>query len=247
MKKHILITITLLVTALTAVSYADTCYYMPGNNNTSGDNFYRSRMCTQPMVDQFWDHFDFDKGDWDHGFGYHDACNVNKPLARTFNALWLLAYSSENYARSTGDYSGNALRWGYPYSASNIDELDGRCGNGTTSGTVATTYWGWQDNRTVLKWPFFYGQSVVERAGSIVHEARHAAWWNSHNGGSGCPRGSSCDKRWSDMRANSYEVLYLWWFYVDGVRTTTGMRNFARQRGQTVIDTGFNTNPGYVI
>jgi hypothetical protein len=98
----------------------------------------------------------------------------------------------------------------------------------------------------VLKWPFFYGEVVVERAGTIVHEARHAGG-KGHNGGSSCPRGSSCDTNWGYKGANMYQVLYLWWFYVDGTRTTTGMRNYARQEGQRIIDRGFVTNPGYVI
>jgi hypothetical protein len=233
-----------------SVASADTCFYQPGNNNDSGDSFYIGSICEQRFIDQFWDHFDFDKGDWDDGFGFWDPCNVNKPLARTFNALYLLAYSAEDYALSTGDFSGNALRWGYPYSATKIDELDGRCGSGDkNSGPRATTYWGgwiFVDDRTVLKWPFFYNETVVERAGTIVHESRHAAG-KGHNGGSGCPRGTSCDSNWDYMGANAYHVLYLWWFYVDGTRTTTAMRNSAGCEAQRVADRGFNTSPGFTI
>jgi hypothetical protein len=226
----------------------DTCFWMPGDNNESGDNFYGAFTCDQVYVDQFWDHFDFDQGDWDDGFGYEAPCDLARPLARTFNALYLLAYSAEDYATSTGDFSGNALRWAYPYAATYIDELDGRCGSGSaTSGARATTYSGaFVDDRTVLKWPFFYGEVVVERAGTVLHESRHAAG-KGHNGGSRCPRTKSCDTNWAYKGANMYQVLYLWWFYVDGTRTTTGMRNFAQQEGQRIIDRGFVTNPGYVI
>ena len=226
---------------------ADTCTYQPGNNTTSGDASYIANVCAQVYIDQFWSHFDFDKGDWDDGFGYDDACNINQPLARTFNALYLLAYSAEDFAKNTGDFSGNALRWGYPYSATKIDELDGRCGSGdANSGARATTYTGLQDNRTVLKWPFFYGEVVVQRAGTVLHEARHAGG-KGHNGGSGCPRGTSCDTTWGYEGANMYQALYLWWFRDSGTRTTTGMRNWARTEGQNVIDFAFNTNPGFVI
>jgi len=230
-----------------APSLAATCFYQPGDNVDSGDVFYRPGMCHQPFIDAVWAHFDFDKGDWDEGFGWDDACNIDQPLARTFNALWLLAYSAEDYAKSTSDFSGNALRWAYPYSASNIDELDGRCGSGDKNkGARATTYTGLQDNRTVLKWPFFYGEVVVQRAGTILHEARHAGG-KSHNGGSGCPRGKSCDTNWNYEGANMYQALYLWWFRVDGTRTTTGMKNWAKSEAQNIIDRAFNTNPGYVI
>ena len=248
MKNYNSILLYLFVIVFATVLVADTCYYQPGNNTDSGDSFYGAFICDQRYVDQFWDHFDFDKGDWDDGFGYYDCCNVNKPLARTFNALYLLAYSAEDYAKSTGDFSGNALRWAYPYSATNIDELDGRCGSGDkNSGARATTYWGFfVDDRTVLKWPFFYGENVIERAGTILHESRHAAG-KGHNGGSGCPRGKSCDTNWNYQGANMFQVLYLWWFYVDGTRTTSGMRNYAKIEAQRIIDRGFNTNPGYTI
>ncbi|WP_257387587.1 hypothetical protein [Tahibacter caeni] len=230
--------------ATAGAALADTCVYQPGNNNDSGDNFYIASVCEQRFIDQFWNHFDFDKGDWDDGFGYDDPCNVNQPLARTFNALYLLAYSAQDYATSTGDFSGNALRWGYPYSATKIDELDGRCGSGDkNTGARATTYTGLQDNRTVLKWPFFYGEVVVERAGTVLHEARHAGG-KSHNGGTGCPRKASCDTNWAYEGANMYQVLYLWWFRVAGTRTTTAMKNRARSEAQNIIDRGFNTNPG---
>jgi hypothetical protein len=227
---------------------ADTCYYQPGDNNASGDTFYGVFTCDQRYIDQFWYHFHFDKGDWDDGFGYDDPCNLDQPLARTFNALYLLAYSAEDYARNTGDFSGNALRWAYPYAATVIDELDGRCGSGDrNTGARATTYAGfWVDDRTVLKWPFFYGENVIQRAGTIVHEARHAAGVR-HNGGSDCPRGASCDTTWEYEGANMYQVLYLWWFRVAGTRTTAAMRDYAKIEAQRIIDTGFNTNPGYVI
>ena len=87
--------------AMAGTAFADTCVYQPGNNNDSGDNFYIASVCQQRFIDQFWNHFDFDKGDWDDGFGYDDPCNVNQPLARTFNALYLLAYSAQDYATST--------------------------------------------------------------------------------------------------------------------------------------------------
>jgi hypothetical protein len=44
-----------------------------------------------------------------------------------------------------------------------------------------------------------------------------------------------------------YQVLYLWWFRVDGTRTTSAMREFARAEGQWIINNGFQTNPGFVI
>ncbi|HVM12916.1 MAG TPA: hypothetical protein VM287_01115 [Egibacteraceae bacterium] len=41
-----------------------------------------------------------------------------------------------------------------------------------------------------------------------------------------------------------YGALYLWWFYAAGARTTSAMRQRARQRGNLVIDNAFATHPG---
>lgn len=248
MKIDTLVLPGVLTMLLVTSAVADTCQYQPGNNNDSGDTFYRQFTCNQTYINQFWSHFDFDKDDWDNGFGYEAACDINRPLNRTFNALYLLAYSAQDFAKKTTDFSGNALRWGYPYSATKIDELDGRCGSGNkNTGPRATTYWGpFVDDRTVLQWPFFYGENVVQRAGTIVHEARHADG-KGHNGGTGCPRKASCDTSWGYQGANMYQVLYLWWFRLDGTRTTSAMRNFAKLEAQNIIDRGFNVNPGFII
>jgi len=230
---------------LVQVAHGATCT-IPSSRVSTNESLYTSRTCNQAFIDMVWAHFDFDKGDWDQGFGFHDPCNSIRPLSRTFNALWLLAYSAEDYATSTSDWSGNALRWGYPYSASKIDELNGRCGDGTA---IARTWWGgwiFVDDRTNLYLSFFYNWSISARAGTIVHEARHAAG-KGHNGGDDCPRGGSCDEKWTTYGANTYQVLYLWWYYVDGTRTTTALRNLAATRAQSIIDNGFVEKPPYVI
>jgi hypothetical protein len=75
---------------------ADTCVYQPGNNNDSGDSFYIGSICEQRFIDQFWDHFDFDKGDWDDGFGFWDPCNVNKRLQWERPALGLSLFGDQD-------------------------------------------------------------------------------------------------------------------------------------------------------
>ena len=167
-----------------------------------------------------------------------------RPLNRAFSSLWLLLYSSPNPATSTSDFSGNFLRTAYNYSAREIDELDGRCGNGGTSGVVATTYRGlFVNDRTQLKFPFFYGQSVSARAGTIVHEARHADG-KGHNSCS-CPRGGSCDQRWLDYRANTYGNIYMWWFVDSGRNTTSAMKRSAQDRVNIVLATAFCTRTSF--
>lgn len=85
--------------------------------------------------------------------------------------------------------------------------------------------------------PFFYGYGVPERAGTIVHEARHADG-KDHNCSS-CPRGASCDKRWRDNRANTYQVLYHWWFIDSGVNSTNAMKRRAQNRANSILSRGF--------
>jgi len=78
--------------------------------SASGDTLYGPRICWQPFVDWAWDAHDFDKGDWDQGFGYHSVCDVQRPLARTLNAIWCLNYSAEDYMDES--YDRNILQWG---------------------------------------------------------------------------------------------------------------------------------------
>lgn len=214
------------------------CFYSPGNNNASGDNNFIGQC--GGSIGQLWNDFDFDKGDWDQGFGYFDACNVNKPLARTFNALNLL----DLFGTSMPPGSSNWLPWFYAFASNEIDELDARCGFGNPNGcTTARTWWGAGVNdRTALYWPFFYGLNVPARASTIVHEARHADG-RGHNGGSGCPRNGSCDKTWGYWGANTYQVMYLWWLRAQGNLTTPAVRALARTRGNNILANGFNTRP----
>jgi hypothetical protein len=229
------------------VALAATCYYKSVDNNALGDNFYKAKICQQWLVNKWWEDFSFDKDDWDDGFGFDDPCNIAQPLARTFNALYLLLFSVSNPALSRNDRNGSFLRWAYNYSADGIDELDGRCGD--DDGIRATTWWGgwiFVDYRTELYWPFFYDENVVERAGTIVHEARHA-YGKGHDGGEGCKSGVSCDLRWESYGANYYHVMYLAWFRAAAVNTTSAMKDRARDGANYRLVNHFNIYPGFTI
>jgi hypothetical protein len=220
------------------------CTIPPHDNNADGSSFYATGLCHQERVDHWWSVFKMRKDDWDNGFGYEDCCNLDLPLARTFAAMYLLTYSADDYAKNTGDFSGNALRWAYPYTASNAGRVSALCFKpGSSPGDWNAWAYG---SRVELYLPYFYGLDVASRAGTLLHEARHNGG-KSHNGGSSCPRGASCDTNWDYQGANMYHVLYLWWFAVDGTRTTSAIRDMARNRARTVHNNGFNTNPGFNI
>ena len=104
-----------------------TCTVPAHDNVADGSSFYLAGLCNQERVNHWWSVFNMASEDWDAGFGYDDPCNLDLPLGRTFAALYLLTYSAEDYARRTNDFSGNALRWAYPYTATNAGKLQALC------------------------------------------------------------------------------------------------------------------------
>jgi len=212
-----------------------TCTYTVPNLNTSGDNLYGPRVCWQPFINWAWDAFDFDRGDWDDGFGYEAVCDNRRALCRTLAGVWCLTYSSPTFPRES--YSGNILEWGCRFARNAIDELDARCGS---AGTIARTQWGpIIDNWTQLYLSYFYGQGVSLRAGTLVHEARHAD-------GKGHDRGNN-DSSWGYNGAWRWQVCWLAWFAAVGTQTSTAMRTQARQRANNIINGNFVTHPGFNV
>jgi hypothetical protein len=214
------------------------CEYTVPNLTASGDGLYAARICNQPFIDWAWDIFDFDRDDWDEGFGWEAPCDISQPLARTFAAIWCLTYSAEDY-RDEGD-GRDILHWGGRYARSHIDELDGRCGPDDKS-VVARTHSGglFVDEWTQLYMPFFYQRSVPERAGTLVHESRHAGG-RPHDAG-------NLDSSWEYNGAWRWHVCWLAWFASTGRRTSTAMQLLARQRANIILTTGFVNPPGFTV
>ena len=165
--------------------------------NSSGDNLYGPRICWQPFIDWAWEAFDFDKEDWDQGFGFDDVCDNMLPLCRTLSAIWCLNYSAEDYRNDS--YDGNILQWGCRFARNAIDELDARCGSG---GAYARTQDAglFADSWTQLYLPFFYDEGVSLRAGTLVHEARHADGKGHDSGGN--------DSSWEYNGAWKWQVCW---------------------------------------
>ena len=141
-------------------------------------------------------------------------------------------------------WSSPILNWGRRYVRNNIDDLRSKCGDGSAiasaSGDTVEVYLG-----------FFYTKDVPGRAETLIHESRHIGG-KPHN--ANFPAGSvfgagksGADSSWGFEGAWMYGALYLWWFYAAGARTTSAMRERARQRGNLVIDNAFATHPGYSI
>jgi hypothetical protein len=182
------------------------------------DSFYAPLWgCKQSQVDDMWKRFSFDKDDWDGGMGWEDPCNDALPLKRTFNALQLMAYAFTT-APTCNTSSTNVGLWAYCWAGNSLDELDAVCSNSARAYTVAAPV---VDNYTELYTPFFYEETVIQRAGTLFHEARHADGWCQHTGGC-ADGGESCDPSYNDgcvgigsssgKGANGYTVLYMAWF-----------------------------------
>jgi hypothetical protein len=131
-------------------------------------------------------------------------------------------------------YSMPIINWAGRYARSNIDELDGSCG----TDAYATTKWGpIIDNYTALKMPFFFQSSVAMRAGTIIHEARHASW-KSHDD-------DPNDSSWGFNGAWRYHVCWIAWFLNQCTNSSQAMKDSARQRANQILDNNFTTDPGF--
>lgn len=210
----------------------------PPNDDRQADWEYDlEEWCQQEIVDDLWDHWDFDDNDWDEGFGLNHGCDRRFPLGRTWVALYLLRFS---WTTSTPtDTLGNVLRNAYDWARDMNAELDARCAydSGNIFGATAVNITGpLADDRTVLFWRFFYGTSVGERAAVIIHETRHQDGCGHNGSGTsedhawndGCSWGLDNDDGMSELPenagANQCEAIWGWAFYRYGQNTTPAVR-----------------------
>jgi hypothetical protein len=213
-----------------------TCQAAAGDLNASGDNLYGPRSCPQDFIDWAWDAYDFDKEDWDQGFGWSAPCDVSLPLGRTFNGVWCLEFSAPDADNES--YDKPIINWAGRFARDNIDELDARCG--TSSTRIAKTWSGaFVDDRTELYLPYFYGPTVPMRAGTLIHEARHANGVSHNSGGN--------DSSWGYNGAWRFQVSWLAWFARACQNTTLALKASAVQRANVILDRNFVTDPGFRI
>ncbi len=136
----------------------------------------------------------------------------------------MLTYSAEDYLNDNWDAPQNILQWGRRYVRNNIDDLRSKCGDGTAN---ATAFWGlFVDDRVELYLPFFYLRDVPSRASTLIHELDI---WHQKKGMTLVGK-----TQLGTVRAPGCMMVYLWWFYVAGARTTTAMR--ARARAPSKLD-----------
>ncbi len=215
--------------------------------NYDGDSWYSNLWnCEQRFVDFWWDAYGFDKGDWDGARGYDASCDATRPLARTFNALYALHYSTPaGPAKDGKDWGGNILRWGATYVRNHADELDGSCEKKAAYATCYNCRAPIVDEYIVLHQSFFYELSVVERAATLLHEARHDE--KDHDADDECPRKASCDSSWEYEGSNRYQVSWLTWFVTEGINTNVVMKKRALDRANRILSSGFAEKPSFIL
>ncbi len=131
------------------------CTYTVPDLALSGDEHYGRWICDQVYIDFFWDSYGFTHKYWQDGWGFDDCCNIRKPLARTFTAMYLLDYSADDWQNE--DWNSDILHWGARYAReqfSSYNDLRADCGDGsaiaTTTGCQSAredTHYGCTDER----------------------------------------------------------------------------------------------------
>jgi len=216
------------------------------DKNASGDNQYGQDICRQDMIDYFWTTYGFNgnKAYWENGWGWHDPCNTDLPLARTFNGCYALTYSAQDYLNDAWDAPQNILQWGRRFVRESIDDLRAKCGDGTAdaseSGGTVELYLG-----------YFYNEAVPERASTLCHEARHVGG-KPHN--AKFPSGSvygagknGADSDWDYQGAWTYDAGFTAWYGVEGARTTSALKTLGRQIANKILNNAFATHPGFNV
>jgi len=231
----------------------------------TGDLSTGIAMCDQDFIDWAWDGYGFKKDKWDDGKGHAAPCDVTKPLGRVLNTIHMLTYTnpiSGPHDRSTDPL----IRWAFRYARKEIDDFRARCidvapltgGNGEPSGgTIALyqnrpgpdrVYWYMAAAYRLIEEPSGLGYWsvnnspwVVDRAGFLIHEARHAD--KGHNGGSDCTARGSCDKGWNYDGAVTWEVSLLQNYWATGMNGTPAQYTRARTNARVVANLFFKTIP----
>lgn len=216
------------------------------------DAVYDDFICNAEFSSENWNRYSMDESNWDDGRGFTNYCDATRMLGKTYVSYWMMLFSSSTPPTTWDDYNGNILRWGAPWATDNIDEMDGQC----SWGKFGYTQWGLQDNLTEIWLDAIYMATPVARAGTILHEARHAHGGDSaqHDGNDGAVKcvggGESCDESFSQTwtgRANSIQVWWLSWYFSSGINTANMQRNWARTRGNWILDNRFDAVPAFNI
>jgi hypothetical protein len=246
------IALTLLASASQASAMASenhcVCTYYAGNPQLTGDDHFRNlnwvaggTWCTGAVMNAIAIGFGMHANDWDQGFGYN-SCNENKPFGRTMNAITALLTAPTNPV-SNFNWQIMAthpmIEWAGKWVMNEVDEMDGRCAHPSAPGYA---YADPGDDRIDLyvrlnnskcRMGFFHGFDVIERAATLVHEARHMSGPTHY--------GYAKDLAWGTGGSFEWEGKWLEQYITmgDPAAATTTMRCLARDRLKTILKKHF--------
>lgn len=192
-----------------------------------------------------------------------ETYEVNTPLGRTYSAYSNIVYASlegieldRNRPLSDFEYYDTYLKWVSAYVFQRTYRVNGNCSRECSVGDHAacviarTVSSAFRNDYIDLFQTFYYDIDALYRACSIVHEVRHARNDPGHSGGRGCPRGSSCDRKWSDNGSNTFEMLWLaayYWGPADNAFLTEERRERARRLFNDLRYSAFNETPRWTL
>lgn len=221
-----------------SLAHADTCPHRAAGAEAENfeSQYSPNDWCPGQKYSKLWDDFKMEREFWDDSAGYNEPCNLKFPLGRTFNALWVLLISAPD-----DDLTGGILRWGYDYAARVTNHLRLEC---LSEDSSVFAHYDRAEGILYVSWKWIYILDIVQRAGTVMHEAGHYA--KSHVAGD-CPRAPSCDPNWEYRGANTYEAKWYWTYYKKAVRSTSALKDMAKHLAQDMIDNGFNDPPDITV
>ena len=205
--------------------------------------------CSDYYVHGWWKYFDMEKKWWNEGLGFHAACDLQKPLARTLNAIAFGMYAGD-FSPSNQASSEPIVNWGIAWAGRRIRHLRGSCANDARATTKKVMH------NVYLKRPTFVTSLIWRRASTMMHEGRHVDGCD-HSRSNSCEFGSSCDHRFTDgcregdfgLGANGFQVEWLRSLATDGDAwwLTIEHRADAIDFANTLLQKAFNYDDGLRI
>lgn len=193
----------------------------------------------QATIDALWAGLNCEQGDWEDGWGFEAAWDLNLPLSRLLNAAWIVR-SVQTYTKHHGkwhtvsDIPDDAYQKGHWWDFVDQygeDEWEPTCDDGPS---VASHNYVPLDWFYYLEIPGAYRYPAPNRASTLVHETTHEDV--DHIDKDACtPPSASCDTGYGQYNANTMQINYL----IDAATTfktkpgTDGVAHVVTKNGDT--------------
>lgn len=180
------------------------------------------------------------RADWAKGFGWDDLSNYKLPLVRTLNAIFMLIYSAPEPNDESEDQE--IVFWARKLVRDNINYMTPACG--TDNLAVSND----DLDYVRLYISFFYESTIMERAFTLVHEARHMEDVDheaNFPAGSSYGPGKGADIEWDDEGAWMYAASFAANFAYINPDATSAMRKAAVTDANIWIENCFHKTPDF--